>query len=200
MWPLSLVLAVTLVSASYGAVVGNFEGALDGWYKDTATLSLSATGATVGAQAMQVDNAGGWKLNAKLDVKAQLALLGAKGVKITADVTAFAADMTTTWMQVGMVVNGQNNTSNGANNNLGWNDIGSQDIVRDGKPHTYTWVLSDALTAKIAVADSTIAWFELALISNLDGASATKFYIDNIQIVGLPPVVVTKSSDTLLGN
>ena len=119
---------------------------------------------------MQVDNAGGWKLNTKLDVKAHLALLGTKGVKVTADVTAFAADMTTTWMQVGMVVNAQNNNDNGANNNLGWNDLGSQDVVRDGKPHTYTWVLSDALTAKIAVADSTIGWFELALISNLDGA------------------------------
>lgn len=199
-WLLSFVLAAALVSTSYGAVVGDFEGNLDGWYKDTATLSLSATGATVGAQAMQVDNAGGWKLNAKLDAKAHLALLGAKGVKITADVTAFAADMTTPWMQVGMVVNAQNNASNGANNNLGWNDLGSQDIARDGLPHTYTWVLSDALTAKIAVADSTIAWFELALISNLDGASVTKFYIDNIQVVGLPPVVTVKSSDTLVGN
>ena len=43
LWRLSLVLALALVSTSYGAVVGNFEGNLDGWYKDTATLSLSTT-------------------------------------------------------------------------------------------------------------------------------------------------------------
>ena len=61
--------------------------------------------------------------------------------------------------------------------------LGGQDVARDGQPHTYTWELPDALTAKIAGADDNIAWFELALVSNLDGASVTKFYIDNIQTV-----------------
>jgi hypothetical protein len=43
-------------------------------------------------------------------------------------------------------------------------------------------VLPDAVVAKIAGADDGTAWFEFLLISNVDGASVSKFYIDNIQI------------------
>jgi len=180
-------------------VVGDFEGGLDGWLEDAATLSLSTTGATLGTQALQVDAEGGWKGNAKLDVKPHLAALGIPGVKITADVTAFDADMTTGWMQVEMIINGQNNDDNGANNNIGWQGLGGQDVVRDGQPHTYEWVLPDALTAQIAGADDTIGWFELALVSNLDGASVTKFYIDNIQLV-VPASDTGKGTDFIIGN
>jgi hypothetical protein len=183
-------------------LVSSFEGGLDGWYTDTwtaGTIALSTTGATAGAQAMQVDGPGGWQQLTKVDVKPHLAVLANKGVKITADVTAFEADMTTTWMQVGMVINAQNNNDNGVNNNLGWNDLGLQDVVRDGQPHTLTWVLPDTVTGKIAGADDTIGWFEILLISNVDGASVAKFYIDNVQIVS--PVVATgKSSDIIIGN
>jgi hypothetical protein len=183
-WLLPFVLAVALASTSYGTtvVVGNFEGSLGGWHGGDATLSPSTTGATAGTQAMLVSGPGGWHIDALLDAKPNRAALGNKGVKITADVTAFAADMTTAWMQVGMVINATNNNDVGANNNLGWNDLGLQDVARDGQPHTLTWVLPDALTAKIAAADDNISWFEFALISNLDGASVTKFYIDNIQV------------------
>jgi len=183
----AILLSVVLTMASSGladsVLVSNFEDNLDGWYQDAATLSFSTTGATVGAKALQVDGPGGWKINAKLDVKAHRATLAKKGVKITADVTAFEADMTTPWMQVEMIINGQNNDNNGANNNIGWNPLGGQDVVRDGQPHTYTWTLSDALTAKIAGTDESIAWFEFALVTNLDGGSAVKFYIDNVQLV-----------------
>lgn len=197
---LSLALAVALVSTGLGDVVGNFEGSLDSWQGQDAKISLTTTGATAGTQAILVDGPGGWHIDAKLDAKALRAALGVKGAKITADVTAFEADMTTTWMQVGMVVNGTGDDSTGANNNIGWNDLGAQDIARDGLPHTLTWALPDALTAKIALVDDKISWFELMLISNLDGASATKFYIDNIQIVAPAPVATTKSSDTVIGD
>jgi hypothetical protein len=157
--------------------------------------------AEAGAQALQVDAAGGWKLNAKLNAKAYLATLGTKGVKITADVTAFAADMTTPWMQVEIVINAQNNDGAGANNNIGWNGLGGKDVLRDGQPHTYTWELPDALTAKIAGANDSIGWFELALVSNLDNASVTRFYIDNIQLVTPEGAANTgKSTDTIIGN
>jgi hypothetical protein len=91
--------------------------------------------------------------------------------------------MTTTWMQVEMVINAQNNDDNGANNNIDWQGLGLQDVTRDGQPHTYTWVLPEALTSAIAGTDDNISWFELVLVSNLDGASVTKFYIDNIQLI-----------------
>ena len=191
------------IQVSYDApttsvVVGDFEDGLDGWYEDNGTLTLGATGATSGAQALQVDAPGGWNVDAKLDVKAHLAALGMQGAKITADITAFEADMTTEWMQVEMVINAQNNDDNGANNNIGWNPLGGQDIMRDGEPHTYTWELPDTLTAQIAGADDTILWFEIALVSNVDGASIAKFYIDNIQI--LAPAASGKSTDFILGN
>ena len=199
---LMAVLAVALVSTSYGDVVrvGDFEGNLDGWRAgDGMTLSFSTTGATVGTQALQVDGPGGWHIDALLDAKSHRAVLANKGVKITADVTAVAADMTTPWMQVEMVINATNNNDAGANNNLGWNELGFQDVIRDGQPHTYTWVLPDALTSKIAGADDNISWFELALVTNLDGASVTKFHIDNIQVVGVPSAT-GKSTDTIIGN
>jgi hypothetical protein len=44
-------------------------------------------------------------------------------------------------------------------------------------------VLPEALTSAIAGTDQNISWFELALVSNLDGASVTKFYIDNIRLI-----------------
>ena len=186
LWRLSLVLALALVSTSYGAVVGSFEGDLDGWYNDTATLSLGTTGATAGTQALQV---GSRRMAAahQGEREAPSRLLALKGVKITADVTAFAADMTTTWMQVGMVLNCQNNNDERRQQQprlerprLSWTSPATD------SPTRYTWVLSDAVTAKIAGADDTIGWFEFLLISNVDAASVVKFYIDNIQIVGLP--------------
>ncbi len=164
-------------------VVGDFEGSLDGWWASDATLSFSPTGATLGTEALQVDGPGGWHQNAMMDLKPHRASLGTQGAMITADVTAFDADMTTTWMEVQMVINAQSNDDNGANNNIGWQELGSQGVTRDGQTYTYTWELSDSLTSAIAGADDNISWFELSLVTNLDGASVTKFYIDNIQLV-----------------
>jgi len=184
-----------LAGTSYGLVIGDFEGSLDGWPPKDATLTLSPIGATLGAGAMQVDGPGGWHIDSLLDAKGLRGELGVKGVTITADVTAFEADMTTTWMQVEFVINAQNNNDAGANNNVGWQGLGLQDVVRDGQPHKHTWVLPEALTTAIAGTDPNIWWFELALVSNLDGASVTKFYIDNIQVVP-PPVRIIYVTDS----
>ncbi len=187
---ISFVLALGLVSTGYGYVVGDFEGSLDGWGLGGATLSQSPTGATSGTGAMQVDGLGGWYINALLDIRSHRELLGIPGALISADVTAFDADMTTTWMQVEMVIHAQNNDDNGANNNIDWQGLGLQYVTRDGQPHTYTWELPETLTSAIAGTDENIGWFELVLVSNLDGASVAKFYIDNIQLVQ-PAVTIT---------
>ncbi len=185
------IMALVFASGSYGAmaVVGNFEGNLDSWQAKDATLSFSTTGATLGTQALQVDGPGGWHIDALLNIKPYRQSLGVAGAVITADVTAFAADMTTTWMQAEMVINAQNNNDAGANNNVGWKGLGLQDLPRDGQPHTLTWALPEALTTAIAGTDENISWFELVMVSNLDNASVTKFYIDNIQL-GQPPVTI----------
>ncbi len=167
-----------------GAIMlGDFEGDFDGWWERDATLSLSTTGATVGAQAMQVDGPGDWHMNALLDLKPHRVALSQPGATITADVTAFDADMATTWMNVEMVINGQDNDDNGPNNNIGWQSLGSHAVTRDGQPQTLTWELPESLTTAISAVDDNISWFELVLVSNLDAASVTKFYIDNIQLV-----------------
>jgi len=184
----SFVLVLGLVSTSYGVVVGDFE-TVDGWKPADATLSLSPTGATIGASALQVDGPGGWHIDALLDAKAYRDVLGSANAVISADVTAFEADMTTTWMQVEMVINAQNNDESGPNNNIGWRGLGLQGVTRDGVPHTHTWALPADLSTAIAGTDDNIWWFELALVSNLDGGSVTKFYIDNIQVVPEPATI-----------
>ncbi|UCE49443.1 MAG: carbohydrate binding domain-containing protein, partial [Phycisphaerales bacterium] len=167
-----------------GAIVlGDFEGGLDGWFERDATLSLSPTGATVGTGALQIDGPGDWHINTLLDLKPHRVAFGQPGATITADVTVFDADLTTTWMNVEMVINAQNNDDAGPNNNIGWQSLGAQDVVRDGQPQTLTWALPESLTTAISGVDDNISWFELALVSNLDGASVTKFYVDNILLV-----------------
>jgi hypothetical protein len=53
----------------------------------------------------------------------------------------------------------------------------------------------------LAGVDDNISWFELVLASNVDGASVTKFYIDNIQLsYEAPPPSPEKSTDVVIGN
>ncbi len=186
---LSLVLVLGLISSSYGALIGDFETGLDSWAAADAAISQSPTGATVGSSAMFVDGPGGWHIDAILDAKGLRGILGAPGATISADITVFPEDITSGWMQVEMTINGQNNDESGPQNNIGWQGLGLQETTRDGQPHTYTWALSDDLTTAIAGSDDDIWWFELALISNLDGGSPMKMYVDNIQAVPEPATI-----------
>ncbi len=194
--------AVSAAPPPATVVLGDFEGNLSGWWAgDGFTLSNSPTGATLGTQAMQVDGPGDWHIDALMNLKPHRAALASSGATITADVTAFDADMTTTWMNVIMVINAQGNDDNGANNNVGWQELGTQDVVRDGQPHTYTWAIPDALRSVIGGVDDNIGWFELVLATNVDGASVTKFYIDNIQLsYEAPTTSDDKSTDTIIGD
>jgi hypothetical protein len=203
MYLVSLIIVLAMTTANYAAVLGDFEGGLDGWAPTDANLSLSSIGATLGTQAMQVDGPGGWHIDSLLDIKPYRESMGVPGATITADVTAFDADMTTTWMQIELVINAQNTDDAGANNNIGWQSLGSQDVIRDGQTRTFTWAIPDSLASAIAVSDDNIWWFELALVTNLDGASVTKFYIDNIQLVSAenqPAPEIPKSTDIIIGN
>jgi hypothetical protein len=193
---------ISYEAASSSILVSSFESGLEGWYTDqwtAGTTAVGTTGATVGTQAMQVEAPGGWQQCTKVNAKPYMAALSNKGVAVTADVTAFDADMTTTWMQIGMILNCEGDDNAGANNNLGWIDLGSQDLPRDGQPHTLTWPLPDDVTGKVAGADDSIGWFEFLLISNVDANSVAKFYVDNVQVVGVP-IVTAKSTDLVIGN
>jgi hypothetical protein len=181
------VLVLSSVSSSYALVVGDFEGGLDGWAPaGDAVLTPSTVGATSGTGSLMIEGPGSWQMLALLDIKSLRSVLGVDGAAVSADVTAFAEDMQTDWMNMEMIINGQNNDDNGANNNIGWQSLGAVDIVRDGTTHTLTWELPADLSTKIAGTDDNIAWFELFIVTN-NGATNTKIYVDNIQLLGAEP-------------
>jgi len=178
------VLVLSSVSVSHALVVGDFEGGLDGWAPaGDATLTLSTIGATSGTGSLLIEGPGSWQMLALLDIKAIRSVLAVDGAAVSADVTAFAEDMETDWMNMEMIINGQNHDITGANNNIGWQSLGGLDIVRDGVTQTLYWELPADLSAKIAGTDDNIEWFELFIVTN-NGASNTKIYIDNIQLIG----------------
>lgn len=180
----SIAMTVVLVPTSYGLVIGNFEGGLDGWTGQDATISQSTIGATVGTGSMKIAGPSGWHITSKLDTHSFLSDLKA-ATQISMDVTAFDADMTTTWMQVDMVINGQNNNDAGANNNIDWNMLGSKDIARNGLPQTLLWNIPQALQTKLDGVTSNIGWLELMIISNNGGQNA-QLYVDNIKLIPEP--------------
>jgi len=192
---LSLVLVLGLVSSSYGVLISDFEGGLDGWYTDQwtdGTVSQSTIGATSGTGSMLCEAPGGWKSVGKADIKSVREFLGTPGVEITADVTSFAADMTGGWTEIGMVLNAQGDDGNGANNNIGWNQIGGLVAMdKSGIPQAMSWALPADLSTKIAGSDENIGWFELLIISNTEDAAGSvgKFYVDNINAVPEPATI-----------
>jgi hypothetical protein len=185
---LSLSLAVGLTLAtmitSHAVVVGNYEGTLDGWLQNDATISLSGVGASVGSGSMQVSVAGGWHIDCRLDLKPILSVLGSTS-KISADVTALAADNTGTWMNMEMIYNGMNVNDTGPQNNIGWNSLGGKDVTRDGATRTLVWDVPPALMTKLGGVTGDIWWMELMIVANNDAATA-KFYVDNVQLVPVP--------------
>ncbi|MBN1505321.1 MAG: carbohydrate binding domain-containing protein [Sedimentisphaerales bacterium] len=176
---------LSLASTSHAVVVGNFEGEFDGWYTDQWTsgeIAFSPVGATLGYVAMQVTAPGDWHNETKVDMKPYRTKLAVKGTTITADITAFEADLPdANALSVEMVINAEGDGQSGPGNTVGWQSIGSVNIVLDGQPHKYTWTISGELADKIAKTDGNIWWFELALASWTNG-TATKFYIDNIEL------------------
>lgn len=188
-----LVFALVLASSSYGVLVSDFEGSLDGWYTDewtAGTISMSSIGATSGTGSMLAEAPGGWQQVAKVDVKVFRDVLGASGALISADVTSFAADMTGGWAETEMVINGQNydDPPGDSHNNIGWNQLGLMGMDRSGLPQTITWAVPAELSTRIAGTDASIAWFELLIISNTEDApgSVGKFYVDNVQATPEP--------------
>ena len=178
------VLVLSSASTSQALVVGDFEDGLDGWAPaGDATLTLSTIGATSGTGSLLIEGGGSWQMLALLDIKAIRSVLAVDGAAISADVTAFAEDMQTDWMNMEMIINGQNHDDTGAHNNIGWQSLGGLDIVRDGVTQTLYWELPADLSAKIAGTDDNIEWFELFIVTN-NGATNTKIYIDNIQLIG----------------
>ncbi|MFC1604139.1 sugar-binding protein [Planctomycetota bacterium] len=181
------VLVLFSVSTSQALVIGDFEDGLDGWAPSgDNTVTLSTIGASTGTGSALLEGPGSWQMLALLDIKALRSVIAVEGAAISADVTAFAEDMETGWMNMEMIINGQNHDETGANNNIGWQSLGGLDIVRDGVTQTLVWDVPADLSAKIAGVDDNIEWFELFIVTN-NGAANTKIYIDNIQMLGAEP-------------
>ncbi len=178
---------LSLACTSQAIVVGDFEGGFDGWLPAGAsTLSLSTVGATTGARSVLIEGPGSSQMLAKLDIKSRRATLGVADAAVSIDVTAFTRAMVTGWMNMEVIINGQNNNDTGANNNIGWHSLGALDLVRNGVPQTLRWEVPDDLSAKIAGTDDNLQWLELLIITN-NAAPNTKIYVDNIRLLGTEP-------------
>lgn len=192
---LSLTLVLGLASSSFGVLIADFEGSLDGFYTDSwtaGTVSQSTIGATSGTGSMLCEAPGGWKDVAKANIKPVRELLGTPGAEITADVTSFAADMTGGWTEIAMVINAQNYDDDGdPSNNIGWNSLGLVPMDKSGVPQAMSWAMPEDLRVKIAGSNENIAWFELLIVSNTQDApgSVGKFYVDNINAVPEPATI-----------
>jgi hypothetical protein len=126
---LILVLVLSWAVPSHALVVGDFGGGLDGWAPaGDATRTPVPTGVTKGSQAILIEGPGGWQMLAKLDIKAFRSVLGVEGAAVCADVTAFAADMQTDWMNMEMIINGQNNDETGANADVAGIPLDTYDV------------------------------------------------------------------------
>jgi hypothetical protein len=166
------------------AVIGNFEDAtLDGWYAGgDATLSQEGTvGVTLDDSSMKIVAPGRRQTVSILDAKPWITLMGT-GVRISADITVIESDIIgDDSLEAEMIINGQGD--NGYT--VGWNELGFQDLVLDGQPHTHTWDISPALTAAIAAADQSIGWFEIFFDTDNDATGSTTevtLYVDNIRL------------------
>ncbi len=181
---LSIALIVVLVPTSYGLVIGNFEGSLDNWLPNDAAISQDTIGATVGTGSMKIAGPGGWHIDCRLDLKPSLLSVLGSVTQISADVTAYVADMPgNSWMNMEMIYNGQNS---GTNNNIGWQSLGGKDInIWDGQTHTLVWDVPAALMTKLGGVDSSIGWMELMIITN-NGGQNTQLYVDNINMIPEP--------------
>jgi len=99
---ISLVCVLVLASASYGVVIGDFGNGtdgLDGWTNESgseSTLSVSATGATLGSTALKVEVQGSAWYNhiadKVLDTGQIASILDGTYTKFSVDVTRFAAE------------------------------------------------------------------------------------------------------------
>ncbi|HER19892.1 MAG TPA: hypothetical protein ENO14_02475, partial [Chromatiales bacterium] len=170
------VLLAMLVGGATAAVVDDFEGGVGSWWTGndgTVTLSASTTGASSGTGAMQIDvSIADWKICAYYNVVAYHALLGTPGAAISMDVTVLPDEFTGTWMNAEIVINGEN---------VGWNPLGGNDLIRDGQPHTYTWVLPADLIQTISSTQPG-GWFEMIIVTNTDAATR-RVYVDHVQIL-----------------
>lgn len=170
------VLLALLVGGASAAVVDDFEGGVGSWWTGndgTVTLSASTTGASSGTGAMQIDvSIPDWKICAYYNAMAYHALLGTPGAAISMDVTVLPGEFTGTWMNAEIVINGEN---------VGWNPLGGNDLIRDGEPHTYTWVLPADLIGTISSTQPG-GWFEMIIVTNTDAATR-RVYVDHVQIL-----------------
>jgi hypothetical protein len=187
----SVVLMWSWVCTSYGLVIGNFEGNMDGWsttWENNATLALSNVGASSGSKSLAVKLTSGGYWGLQYSAPAVPTLL--PGVKLQFDLTMIQAEWTANnWTKVAdkVAVN-----SNGVS---GWKEfypvvtdrITGAAVGGDWGPwnpdalKTYTIDLSDY--------DTTGAtWFQIILSLQQNPIDGTGyFYFDNARLTWEKP-------------
>jgi len=189
-----LVLVLSLGAATYGIVIGDFEGDMDGWALWTAapagtTTSYSTTGASLNDNSLRVDVVvGGWQAVVYIPLHTEgLAGDFLANETISMDVTYDPADWAGTgnWANFELVVNSEDG---------GWVELGrpDTDTVNPGytagwdptnfptvQTRTVTWNYSDI--AGDITADT--AYLELVFVTNYDGDfTSGAYYLDNVRL------------------
>ncbi len=204
---LSLVLAMGLVSRSFGVVIGGFEGGLDNWkeaWEGSPILANSTNGVTSGSGSLSLTTTGGYYC---LQWNAPAVPTSLAGQKLTFDLTMIASE----W-PVGLWTKVADKVALNSNGASGWKEYtGATAVDRLTSAATSAdwgrwWdAAPDALktyTLDISDYDLTGAtWFQIN-ISVQGGNGTAHFYFDNVQLAGpspLPPDT-GKSTDVIIGN
>lgn len=158
-------------------VIGDFEGALDGWTPGYSN-AYSSVGVTLGAQSLLLNNAGGgWSAMMEKSIFGDttvMGLLSSGSGQVTMDITATGGTgVPDFWLQAEIFVNTDGH----------WSTMGYNEIDLGGSPNTYTFDLSPAAAAALANPSATYA--SIGLVAN-GGGSGYEINVDNIQAIPEP--------------
>ena len=187
---LCFVLTLGLVSTTYGVVIGDFEGQMDGfgptWEEPAPTLEYSAVGATSGNSSLSVQpNVAGWQWSFMREGILDLDTYDTLSV----DVTWVAAE----WGGVGWL-NFKDIAINSGGPS-GWMQLQPTDLVNPDWPGSWDPSWGDhtrTLTWDLSAYDATgTDWMQLIFSTNFDSGTATigKYYIDNVQLIPEPTTI-----------
>lgn len=187
------VLTLSLVSASYGVVIGNFEGVMDnfgaGWETPAPTLSISTIGATLGDNSLSVyPNKTGFSWAFKRDGVVDLA----SNPVLSVDVTWVAAEWgSTAWVNFKDVAVNSDGVS-------GWQQYIPNDPLNPDYPGSWDPVgwgdHTRTLTWDLSAYDATGAtWMQIVFSTNFDGSTPGNYYIDNVQVIPEPATMALLS-------
>ena len=194
-WLFSVLVMLVITSSSFGeavpTLVGDFEsaavgGRYDDWWDDGLTIvsvTSPASAITLNTHALKgTTTVGGWGPGVQFNLNSRANAVDTATAPegcLVADYTAFAADFSAGWCQIGL-------TRNTAATTGGWDKSYWQDMILDGEAHRVIFVLDDITKEKIL--DGLDSWgSNLGFCLNTGEASTATVYFDNVWLLPTLP-------------